>query len=96
MLPLTAFLPFLLMSCANSNSETPLDLPEPPPALKACVAELIPEIPGAAGTGLSAGQATVALGQQRGAALSKGHCSGDYDAFYRDLRTKLSQRAPVP
>lgn len=81
-----------LTACATSSDvASPLTLPDLPPALKACVIETVPAIPGARGTELSRAVAAGTIAEQRVAALSSFRCKQDFSAWYLDLRKSINE-----
>lgn len=57
------------------------------------MAQTVPKLPGAPGTGWDTGTAAAIIGDQRRAALAKDACAHDWAAFYIDLRAGLAASA---
>jgi hypothetical protein len=85
-----AFLLISLTSCDHSNEVQAPQLPEPKQALKDCVAEPVPALPGQPGTGFSEGETPGIIGDQRKSALAKDRCAHNYNDWYLDLRKSLA------
>ncbi len=86
---LLAFLLTLQTGCARSISYVKPELPDPPAAIRACVALDVPAIPGEPGTPLSREQSAGALAEQRGAAFAFRRCADGWSAWYFDLKDGL-------
>ena len=79
-----------LTGCATSTEAIKPNLPPAPSPLVACAQAIVPALPGARGTGWTDEQVVGIIGDQRAAAASKDRCSRNWQAFYEDLRARLS------